>query len=280
MLLTKVRCAGAGLLVCALVSNPATGASLSCSEMEEFLAKAEIKDTRGTSKGITLPSRARMELGSVSHEALIQTIDESKSSFQSQRGTELNFRDSWKFNVAGYEIAKMLELNMVPPYIERKARGKTGSFSWWINDAMMELDRTKQKIEPPDQDSWNKQMWVVRVFHQLIHDTDPNLTNILITKDWQIWMIDFTRAFRWMKNLPNAKNLVRCDRKVLANLRKLKKEDLDPKLTRWLNKPEIEGVIARAQKIVEYFDKEIAAKGEAEVLFDLPRANQPCGTGI
>ena len=42
------------------------------------------------------------------------------------RGTELNFRDTWKFNVAGYELAKMLQLNMVPPYVERRYQRRAG----------------------------------------------------------------------------------------------------------------------------------------------------------
>ena len=36
----------------------------------------------------------------------------------------------------------------------------------------------------------------------------------------------------------------------------------------------------RRDKIVAFFDKEIAAKGEAAVLFELPRSGQPCGVGL
>ena len=43
---------------------------------------------------------------------------------------------------------------------------------------------------------------------------------------------------------------------------------------------EIDGLLARRDKIVAFFDKEIAAKGEAAVLFDLPRSGQPCGVGL
>jgi hypothetical protein len=54
------------------------------------------------------------------HDAVIQTVNIAKTSFQSTKGTELNFKDFWGYNVAGYELAKILELNMVPPYVERK----------------------------------------------------------------------------------------------------------------------------------------------------------------
>jgi hypothetical protein len=37
---------------------------------------------------------------------------------------------------------------------------------------------------------------------------------------------------------------------------------------------------ARAVKIVDFFDKETAAKGESAVLYDTPRTSQACGTGL
>jgi len=39
-------------------------------------------------------------------------------------------------------------------------------------------------------------MWVVRLFDQLIYNTDRNLGNLLIDKSWRLWMIDHTRAFK------------------------------------------------------------------------------------
>jgi len=123
-------------------------------------------------------------------------------------------------------------------------------------------------------------MYAVRVWHQLIFDTDPNLTNLLITKDWQIWVIDFTRAFRLRKDLRDPKDLVQCDRKLLAKLRTLDKDELNQKLSHWLKKSEIDALVARAAKIVNFFDKEVAAKGEGAVLYDFPRTSQACGTGL
>jgi len=155
-----------------------------------------------------------------------------------------------------------------------------GSLSWWVDNTMMEYDRYRQKITAPDVDSWNKQMYAVRVWHELTYDTDPNLTNLLITQDWQLWIIDFTRAFRLNKNLRDPKDLVQCDRRLLAKLRTLDKDVLKDKLSRWLTKSEIEALAARAAKIVDFFDKETAAKREGAVLYDFPRSQQACGTGL
>ncbi len=47
-----------------------------------------------------------------------------------------------------------------------------------------------------------------------------------------------------------------------------------------MNSTEIDGLLARRDKIVKFFDDQIAAKGESAVLFDLPRVGQACGTGL
>jgi hypothetical protein len=269
-------------LACPLVNRAATanGQSLTCAEMEEFLHLGNIGAQKNIPKGITLPRRATLEYKGVKHDAAVQTVDISKTAYQTALGTELNFRDSWKYNVAGYELAKILELNMVPPYVERSVGRQESSLSWWVDDSMMELDRKQHKLEVPDLESWNKQMYAVRVWHELIYDTDPNLTNLLITKDWQLWIIDFTRAFRVNKGLRDPKNLVQCDRKLLAKLRTLDRDMLKERLSRWLTKSEIDGLIARAGAIVSFFDKEAAAKGEGAVLYDFPRSQQACGVGL
>ena len=269
-------------LTCPLFNWAATAndQSLTCTEMEEFLRLGKIVAQKSIPKGVTLPRRATLEYKGMKHDAATQNVDISKATYETTRGKELNFRDSWKYNVAGYELAKILELNMVPPYVERKVSGQTASLSWWVDDAMMELDRNKQKLAVPDVEAWNKQMYAVRVWHGLIYDTDPNLTNLLITKDWQLWIIDFTRAFRLYKELSDPKDLVQCDRRLLAKLRALDRDMLREKLSRWLTRPEIDGLVARAARIVSFFDKEAAAKGEGAVLYDFPRSQQACGVGL
>ncbi len=259
---------------------PAAARTLGCAEMEGFLKTARILSQRDLPVGITVPKRATLFDGSLRHDAAIQTTDIKQLVFESDRGTELNFRDSWQFNVAGYELAKLLQLNMVPPYVERNVLGKDASVTWWIADAMMGRDRYRKKIQPPDPARWNAEIYAMRIFHQLIYDTDPNLTNMLITKDWRIWMIDFSRAFRWTAKLQNPKALFKSDRRLLERLRQLDAGTLQERLGRWLGKPEIEAILARRDLIVRHFEGEIAKRGEAAVLYDLPRTAETCGFGL
>jgi hypothetical protein len=157
--------------------------------------------------------------------------------------------------------------DMVPVYVERKYEGNTGSLSWWLPVQMDEEERTHKNIAVPDADAWNKQMYKVRVFDQLVDDTDPNLTNVLIGPNWQVWRIDFTRAFRSTKDLPRVADLVRCDRQLLEKLKALDASQVAAQTKHYLDKSEVKAVLARRDKIVEHFQKLIAEKGENEVLY-------------
>jgi hypothetical protein len=181
---------------------------------------------------------------------------------------ELNFVDSYKYNIAAYRIAELVGLeDMVPVYVERKWDGKKGSLSWWLPVKMDGEDRYLKKIEPPDGDKWNRQMYRIRVFDELVYDSDPNLTNVLIGDDWTVWRVDFSRAFRSSKDLRNNKDLEKCDRQLLEKLKALRVSDVAERTKGYLTKDEVSGVMARRDKIVARFQTLIAEKGEREILY-------------
>ena len=243
---------------------------LSIAEVEQFLQTAEVIKKRLTKVGLTSPVRVTLSNAAMTHDAHVQRVDVSKPTFETLAGMELNFRDSWKFNVAGYRMDRLLGLNMTPISVARKFEGRSAAFTWWIDDAMMEGERQRKKIEPPDVETFNRQMQVLRVFDQLICNTDRNQQNILITKDWKLWMIDHTRAFRTLKIVRTPKNLVRCERRLLEKMRGLSQEALNGELGEYLLGREIEGVLARRDLIVKTFEEKIAIEGESRVLYDLP----------
>jgi len=240
-------------------------------EMEEFLLNANIVSKKELGMGVTNSMRATLSDGKLEHLAHIQSIDETKAEFKTSRGTELNFKDTYKYNIAAYRLDKILDLNMIPVSVERKVGGKSSAVTWWVDDKMFdEVDRVKQGIAPPDLDAWNKQMYVVRVFDQLIDNTDRNLGNLVIDKQWRMWMIDHTRAFRTVTKIPNEANLVMCDRRLLANMRKLDEDTLNEQLRPYLTKTEIKAMLARRDKIVKFFEEAVTQKGEGAVMYDLP----------
>jgi hypothetical protein len=239
--------------------------ALSDAEKEQFLLKAKVGKTKAASKGVTGSLQATLSDGKITHDAHIQMIDERLQQFSgSSGGVEFNFRDSWTFNLAGYKIDRLIGLNLVPVSVARRHDYKEAAFTWWLDDVMMdEQERLRRKgkpelklpFEPPDIEVWNQQMQMVRLFDQLIANVDRNLGNLMITKDWRLWPIDHTRAFRTNRELKTPANVTRVDRKVLEGLKALNKEVLRRETGKYLTTFEIDAVLARRDAIVKRIEE-------------------------
>jgi hypothetical protein len=237
-------------------------------EREAFLSKARVATDAPTDGR---PSwRAALDDGTRRHDASVVTEDGSGPT-----------RTNFKFNVAAYELDKLLGLNLVLPSVERPVNGRPASVTWWAdNFAMNELDRRRKRIDPPDPDGWGRQVQAVRVFDELISNTyrDPApplylnsvWDNLLITTDWGVWLTDHTGAFRTRRDLHDPDTLVQCPRMVLGKLRTLNKELLHQALGRYLSAEQLDALEIRRVLLVRHFDHQIQQKGEAGVLFDLP----------
>jgi hypothetical protein len=95
----------------------------------DFLQHAKVIASKSENKGKSNASHLTLSDGKVTYEASFQPIDEKKPQGPGPNGgVELNFRDYWGYNIAGYRIAKLLGMDdMVPVYTERKWNGKPGA---------------------------------------------------------------------------------------------------------------------------------------------------------
>jgi hypothetical protein len=257
----------------ALAQNSATAPDLTVEQMQTFLKTAKITRARQTSKGVTAPKRLTLTDGTLTHEAIFQSVDDRQMVASLSGGgrpstTELNFVDSYRYNLAAYVLSGLLGLDhMMPVHVERRYGGQTGSLSWFVPAMMDESDRLKKKIQPPDSTDWNNQMYRMRVFSALVRDTDRNLTNVLITPDWKVVMIDFSRGFRLQPELLHSKDLHRIDRNLLAKLELLSRDAIKAGVDDWLTNSELDAVMKRRDLLVAHFKTLIAELGEDKVLY-------------
>jgi hypothetical protein len=155
---------------------------------------------------------------------------------------------------------------MMPPTVEYRYDGKTGALAWWMDSLMNEADRLKKKVEPTNPNAWNEDMFRQRMFTDLVMDTDRNLTNVLVSPEWRVIMIDFTRAFRLAATIRPAE-LTRGDRALLAKMSGLSFETVTAATKDYLTKAEITAMLKRRDLIVAHYQQLVGKQGEAKVLF-------------
>jgi hypothetical protein len=240
------------------------------SAAEEFLKRARIARITEIPVGVTQPQKVTLELDGVTRQAAFKVIDVDKpGATQMANGTmEVAFQDTWRTEIAAYEIDKIIGLGMVPATVERAIRGKVGSLQWWVESMMPEADRVKQGLAPPDVEKWNQVNYKMRLFDRLIYNVDRHLNNILVTADFDLRLIDHSRSFRPFDELREPEGLTKFSRSLLAGLERLEYQDLRKRVGRHLRDGQIRAMLKRRDLILELVRARVAALGEAAVLYD------------
>jgi len=179
----------------------------------------------------------------------------------------LQFQDSWRTEVAAYELDKLIGLGMVPATMPRTFDGKQGSLQFWVDSVMDESQRLKKKLSPPNKIDWMQQIAKIRLWDNLIYNTDRNMGNLLITSDWKIRLIDHSRTFRPFDQLKDPKALSTFSRILLAKLEELNEPLLREHLGKYLSPYQIQGLLKRRDAILALSKQLVAEKGAGAVLY-------------
>ena len=196
--------------------------------MAAFLAKASIVREKTTSDGMTRPIRATLSDGVLTHDAQFQTVDQASPVFNAGKASEVDFKDTYRFNIAGYRLAQLVGLETVPMSVERNYKGKSAAVTWWIDDVMFD-EGGRQKLQDklgPEPERTQKQIYIMYVWDELIQNKDRNGGNIVWTKDWTMWLIDHTRAFRSGGSLLKPERLLRIERTLFARMKELTEQSV------------------------------------------------------
>lgn len=230
-------------------------------ETLRFLLEAEPVDIEEMSTGTNKKKRrVTLQSGDVRARSI------HRNTYDYRDMASVGFVDSYLSELAAYELSRLLGLHVVPPTTKRKIK-KVGAIQLWIEGATTEADRLRQHNEPPDPEWFQQQLDMMRVFDNLIANTDRNPGNIIIGPDWRIWYIDHTRSFAGFRELRDPKRLVRCERGVWQKLQSVSEDELRSRLkpyaARYLGE-----LAVRRQLVVDHLRQRIAELGEDAVLFD------------
>jgi len=240
---------------------PATTASLGSkvwvgryAEFEEYLKAAEIAKVADIPVGVTKPQRAFFVQGGIAASAALKRLPRSRKT---------GYWEAYQSEIAAYLLDRVLGLDMVPPTVERRVSGELSSLQLWVERCKLlkEVDQS----QCPRPEAWARQVCRMRVFDNLIGNIDRNEGNLLVDDDWNLVLIDHSRAFA-MNSMPFQKQMTRVDREFYERIKALDEETLLRELKPWvLSDGIVRDVLKRRDKIVKQFDSLAAEKGEAAV---------------
>ncbi len=235
-------------------------------EIAHFLNTAQVVSSKEIGDGVTGARKVLLEKDGLRVNAVFRhvRINESRTL---PTGTRVAFRDDYIFECAAYELSRLLGLDNVPPTVEREIQGKKGALQLWIEGAVTETDRRDQSPSLLDEERLNQQWQVMLLFDNLIYNDDRNRGNYLYDRQGKLWMIDHTRTFRTDGELPYPSGILYSERGLWKGLQKLDSADMRTHLQKYLGPPELESLISRKDRLVEYIREMITERGEEDVLF-------------
>jgi hypothetical protein len=160
-------------------------------------------------------------------------------------GTYRGFWESYKAEIAAYELDKLLRMDMVPPTVERQLQGHNGAAQLWVEN-VFGVKATESPAEANRAD-WEDQLARMTMFDDLIGNRDRNQGNMLRDAGWKLILLDHSRAFGVGTELP--RKLSRIDEGYWARIESLTRHQLDAALRAWLGDAEIGAILDRRERM-------------------------------
>jgi len=224
-------------------------------EIEEYLRTVEVVKLVDIGTGVTNPKRGELAPGGPVAAMAWKSI---------RPGRYNGFWESYKSEIAAYELDKMLELGMIPPTVERRVKNDLGAAVMWATPTRSFKELGGPPTAPPAQfESWNRQIIRAKMFDNLIYNKDPNLGNWLVDPAWNLILIDHTRALTSGRDIVH--KMTRIDADLWERMKGLTEENLTAAIGKWIGRGEIRSILQRRDRMQEIIDKMVAEMGATTV---------------
>ena len=238
----------------------------------DFLATADVVAQKVITGTSSQPLKLTLEKDGVQARAIFRTVDVERDELRNSREHARGFRDYYGYEVAAYELSRLLGIDNVPPATLRELDGQQGSIQLWVEQAIGVEDRMEQGINPNHQQLWLFQKQNMAVFDSLIYNFDRNPGNILIDVQGKVWFVDHTRTFKILPFISEREKMHVVERKLYDGLRNLDDAMVRDRLDPYLRQTEIEALLKRRDKLLKHLNRKIARQGEDAVLFSFVRS--------
>lgn len=240
---------------------------------EEFLKTSEVIDSRHMTsrEAVTNPWKLTLRKDDVTKYAL----------WKDAKGLMSGFVEGWRWEIAAYRLDKFLGMNLIPPTVEKRLGGDRGSCQLWVETWMDAKTKQEKGISVPSdkRDKYNKMIYLMWAFDNLIANEDRHQGNIIIDKDWRLIAIDHSRSFRTSKKF--VKQLINCEksqggprivkflpRSFVEKLKTLNFENIRETVGEYVKDKEIDAILIRRDMIIQEIEKRVKRYGARRILYE------------
>lgn len=228
-------------------------------ELETFLRTARVVEIqKSDEKGRTAPWRVILDDGRILRRAIFKYVD---------RRRPHPFADSWRYEIAAYELSQALGLSLVPPTVEREIDGLAGSLQIFMEGAL----RVEDMMQIPGRTESGKTgraLRSCRVFENLVHNACVDGKDTYVTpEDGRLFRVDFSSAFTPADRLLADCEISCASRSLYRALLAWDSRRMDTLLAPYLGADEREALGRRRRLIIDRIAALIREKGENTVLF-------------
>src|SRR5262245_34044819 len=221
-------------------------------QIEEQLRSANIASMEDIGTGVTRPRRAYLTPNEPVASLVWKVLPP---------GRRNGYWESYKSEIAAYQLDRLLNMQMVPPAVERRIGDDTGAAVMWLS-GMKSVKELGGKV--PSGAVWGKPIRQMLMFDNLIRNIDRNAGNILIGQPGDLILIDHSRAFTTDRKLQN--KMERVDAELWERMQTLTRENLSGALGRWLDDAAIMAILQRRDVMVAEVNKLIAKTNRSLVV--------------
>jgi hypothetical protein len=229
-------------------------------EYEEFLRSATIERMQDIGVGVTAPRHAFFTPGGLAGGGVVKNLPP---------GMRNNYWESYQSEIAAYRLDRLLQLEMVPPTIERKVERDFMSIQLWVDDTRTLKEVQQKNLRAPDVDAWNRQLHRAQVFDNLIGNIDENSGNLLFDRQWNFIKVDHSRCFTEVLTLPFP-NVKQIDRPFFERLKALDQQKVRQEIGNLVKTGAVGALFRRRDAIVKGFEALAKKEGDAAVFVAWP----------
>jgi hypothetical protein len=222
-------------------------------EFEQAIRTGTVAGMESVPVGVTKPQRARLDSSTPVASFTWKPL---------KPGYKKGYMESYKAEIAAYELDKMLGLQMVPPVVERTIDGEKGAALYWIENTTSWNAKNPPKGPEP---AWSQQLTRMKMFDLLVANIDRNQGNLIYDADWHLFLIDHSRAFTGKKNLKGIAPLAYVDRGLWTRMQALTFESLKTGLGQWVSDDDLRALLTRREAMAKEIGKMVARRGEGSV---------------